>query len=410
MKLIRESRDGTVLYTLTSSGDILGYVAVDTTINGRSCGGLRMLSDVNADEVVGLAQAMTLKYGFLGLPQGGAKAGVRGDPEAPAEERMVRLAAFGSGIAKLLTSGTFIPHPDMGTCGADIDAMLRSIGITVPAKSVEDHDSGYYTAISVEAAAVAALRQRGLALRGSRAAIEGFGKVGKPLAYHLNRAGVRVVAISTRLGAIYDPNGLDVPRLLELSRLMGSAMVDGYPGAARISSAELLELPVELLSPCARHHSIHAGNARSLQCRVICAGANNPVTREAEEILERRGVLYLPDFMSNSGGVLGGTMEFAGVSARRITELISLGIASSVEELLRQSAVQGTTPRAIAENLSRARFAAAKQAAEHPAPWSLLLRAGLMAYRHGLIPTQVVGSLAPAYFRRLPLFRPPAVT
>ena len=410
MKLIRESLDGTVLYTLTSSGEILGYVAVDATINGRSCGGLRMLPDVNADEIVGLARAMTLKYGFLGLPQGGAKGGVRGDPEAPAEKRLQRLAAFGSGVAELLTSGIFMPHSDMGTCGADIDAMLRSIGMTAPAKSVEDHDSGYYTAVSVAAAAVAALRQRGLDPRSCRAAIEGFGKVGKPLACQLNRAGISVVAISTRLGAIYDPNGLDVSRLLELSRRMGSAMVEGYPGAARISSSELIELPVELLSPCARHHSIHAGNASSLRCRVISAGANNPVTREAEQILEGRGVLYVPDFVSNSGGVLGGTMEFAGISASRITKLISLGIDSSVEGLLRQSAVQSTTPRAIAENLSRARFAAAKQAAEHPAPWSLLLRAGLMAYRHRLIPTQVVGSLAPAYFRRLPLFRPPAVT
>ncbi len=403
MTLVRESRGRTTLYTLTSGGELLGYVAIDSLINGKSAGGLRLLPDVAANEVIDLARAMTLKYGFLGLPQGGAKGGVLGAADAHAEERRARLAAFGNGIAGLLRSGEFTPYSDMGTCGDDIRAMLRSAGMPVPRKSVEDHDSGYHTATSVAAAALAAMRHQGLTPEGSRVAIEGFGKVGRPLARHLEQAGCKVVAVSTRLGAVYDPDGLDVARLSELSRTFGSAMVDAYPGAIRLSAPELLELPVELLSPCARHHSIHANNASRLRCRIVSAGANNPVTGDAERILASHGVLVLPDFVSNCGGVLGGTMEFAGIPAGRITQAISAGIASSVEDLLHRAAAAGALPSAIAEELSRTRFAAVQHAAGHPGPLSRLLNAGLAAYRRGMIPKPLVGLLAPAYFRRLPL-------
>ena len=118
VNLTQETIQGTRLYTLLSGDDVVGYVAVDSAINGRSCGGLRMLPDVGADEMVGLARAMTLKYGFLGLPQGGAKGGVRGDPEAPVDGRRSALARFANGVAPLLRDGTYVPYADMGTCAA----------------------------------------------------------------------------------------------------------------------------------------------------------------------------------------------------------------------------------------------------------------------------------------------------
>jgi glutamate dehydrogenase (NAD(P)+) len=404
--LNQENVEGTLLHTLVSGDEVIGYVAVDSTINGRSCGGLRMLPDVGAAEVVGLARAMTLKYGFLGLPQGGAKGGVRGDPEAPVDGRRSTLARFANGVAPLLRDGTYAPHPDMGTCAADVAAMLQSIGLRPGRRAVQDHDSGYYTAVSVAAAALAALRRLGLPPVNCRAAIEGFGKVGRPLARLLQKAGLKVVAVSTRLGAVYDPHGLDVSRLLDLSAKLGSAFLDGYPDAQRISTAELLELPVELLSPCARHHSLHGGNAPRLLCRLISAGANNPATPEAERILAARGVLCLPDFVSNCGGVLGGTMEFAGIPHGKITELINLGTEHSLANLLELAENRGVAPRVVAEELARERFEIVKQAAENPNAAARLLRAGLTMHRHGLIPARLVGLLAPAYFRKLPFFTP----
>ncbi len=404
MRLVQQDRDGTVVHVLLSGDEEIGYVAVDTTIGGRSCGGLRMLPDVDAAEMACLARSMTLKYGFLGLAQGGAKAGVRGDPEASVSDRHARLAQFGAGIAKLLRSRAYVPHPDMGTCAEDIAFMLHSLGLHPGKRALGDHESGYYTAVSVAAGAKAVLRYLGLNPSECCAAIEGFGKVGRPLARFLVESGIRVVAVSTRMGAIYNPNGLDVSRLMKLSGSLGSALVDGYPEADRISQAELLELPVELLCPCARHHSIHEGNVSLLKCAAVSPGANNPITPAAEQTLSAAGVRCVPDFVSNCGGVLGGTMEFAGMLHGRITEMIQRGMDRAVTGLLTEAPRRGLSLRALAETLSRSRFEAVKHAAENPTTAARLLGAGLTLYRAALIPSSIVGRLAPFYFQRLPFF------
>lgn len=187
------------------------------------------------------------------------------------KDRLDRLAQFGNGITQLLRDGTYAPHPDMGTRAEDMAAMLRSVGVRPGKRGLRDHDSGYSTAVSVYAAALATIGRPRLDPAKCSVAIEGFGEVGKPLARLLEGSGFKVVAVSTRLGAIYNPNGLDVPRLTNLSAKMGSALVDGHPEAERISKAELSELSVELLNPCARHHSLHAENAPRLCCRVVRA-------------------------------------------------------------------------------------------------------------------------------------------
>ena len=109
--------------TVVEDSTVMGYVVIDSTVGGRSCGGLRMLPDVDEAEIRSLGRAMTLKYGFLGLPQGGAKAGVRGDPEAPQAERWRRLVEFGRAIAPLLRSHVYIPGTDMGTEDPAADPM-----------------------------------------------------------------------------------------------------------------------------------------------------------------------------------------------------------------------------------------------------------------------------------------------
>src|SRR3989304_5438495 len=115
MDLILKKENDYRIFTAVHDGNVLGYVAIDSTVRDRSCGGLRMLPDIDEAEIRALARSMTLKYGFLGLPQGGAKAGVRCDPEAPKEERRQRLATFGQAIAPLLLSRIYVPGTDMGT-------------------------------------------------------------------------------------------------------------------------------------------------------------------------------------------------------------------------------------------------------------------------------------------------------
>jgi glutamate dehydrogenase (NAD(P)+) len=394
---------GVRVHQVKRGTELLGFVAIDSLIRGQSSGGLRMLPDVDAEEVAGLARAMTLKYGFLGLPQGGAKAGVRGDPEAPREERLERLTSFAEALRPLLSSRVYVPHADMGTCSADIADMLRQQGLAVRSRSLRDHDSGYYTAVSVALAAQEALVLAGVQGVSFTAAIEGFGKVGCALAQILAGRGARIVAVSTTRGALYNPAGLDVDRLARLSAESGSHVVDRYREADRIPREELLQLPVDLLSPCARHNSIHSQNVGAIRCRVISAGANNPVSAEAARLLFDRGIFYVPDFVSNCGGVLGGTMEFAGLRHRKIVGLMRQILGPAIRGVLLRAQAEGTLPGTVAEKMAKARFQAVKRQAENPGLAGRLMEAGLWAYRRNLLPSSLVSRLSPAYFRRLPV-------
>ncbi len=381
------------IITVTRGNELLGYVAIDSTMDGRCCGGLRMLPDVNEAEIAGLARAMTLKYGFLGLPQGGAKAGVRGDPEAPPEVRRERLLAFGREIAPMLCSRRYAPHPDMGTNNTDIRELLQSVGVKVKHRELRVKDSGYYTALTVMAGVKQGARHIGLDLSCASVAIEGFGKVGGALGGLLAAAQIRVVAVSTSRGALYNPRGLDMKQLCAET---GSSFVERYRDAEHLDRAALLELPVDVLCPCARHDSIHAGNASRIAAKLISPGANNPVTPEAERMLRERSVLCLPDFVTNSGGVLGGTMEFAMQPRDVIERFVDQQIGARIARLLGQS----TPPRELAERDARARFAAMHQAAEHPTLKGRLMEVGLECHRRGWVPGALIRKLSLSYFEK----------
>jgi len=401
MKLsFKEESTGRV-FTATQHGNVLGYVAIDSNIRGRSCGGLRMLPDINEAEIRTLARSMTLKYGFLGLPQGGAKAGVIGDPEAPQPERLDRLVEFGQAIKPLLRTKAFIPTSDMGTHNSDIRHMLHSVGMHVTRRELQNNSSGYYTSLSVLAGVVQSARRLGLDLSRCTAAIEGFGNVGKPLADLLLKADVKVVAISTSHGALYNPRGLDVRHLTQLSDEAGSRVVEIYNEAERIDREKLLELPVNILCPCAGWNSLNMNNVYRITAQAICPGANNPITPEAENVLFERGVLCLPDFVTNCGGVLGGTMEFASVSREKIATFINHHIGVRIAWLLNEAKSMRSLPREVAVHFALRRFSHLVQSANHPTPLSRLFHLGLECYRLGWIPGPFVAPLSLRYFEKI---------
>src|SRR3990172_969239 len=207
------------------AGRTLGFLVVDTFVAGRSHGGVRMHPDVTAEEIGLLARTMSLKYAFLGLPFGGAKAGVIGDPEAPLEERRRRLGQFGRALAELLRKELFVPAADMGTDHEDIRHLLRQAGVPMQGRRLPAVSSGYYTAHSVLAGLREMARSQGRGLAGLKVAIEGFGKVGSQLAELLAQAGARVVAISTSEGGAYDPAGLEISLLRREQSQLGSRIL-----------------------------------------------------------------------------------------------------------------------------------------------------------------------------------------
>ncbi|MBN1832571.1 MAG: Glu/Leu/Phe/Val dehydrogenase [Deltaproteobacteria bacterium] len=395
-------KNGNQLLSIVSRGsNILGYLVIDSLVAGRSCGGLRLLPDVDEWEMRQLARAMTLKYGFLGLPQGGAKAGVRGDPEGPLTERRKRLMEFGEAIAPLLQNRIYVPGTDMGTDIDDIRYMLKGVGVPIKYRELRKNDSGYYTAVSVFTSIKQAVRHLRKDLSKCTIAIEGYGKVGSALAGLLQDIHVRVVAVSTSKGAIYNPQGLDIKVLTELTANAGSQAVNLYTDAKHIEPKELLELPVDILCPCARHASVNRKNADLISAHIICSGSNNPVTPEAEAVLSNKGVLCLPDFVTNCGGVLGGTMEFASIRKNKIARFIDGNLGSLVARLLEKAESQNLRPRVIATRLSWQRSEEVRRRAARPTPLAKLFSLMLSLYRRGLIPGPIVAHFSLPYFRNL---------
>ena len=379
---------------------IIGCVVIDSIIHGRSYGGLRMIPHVNEAHLRAAARTMTLKYSFLGLARGGAKAGVQGDPEAPESQRKETLRVFGQAIAPLLQKQVYIPYVDMGTDDNDILGMLKAIGLRVKPPKGKKPDSGHYTAVSVYACAAGAARHLGLKLSGSRVAVEGFGKVGAPLASMLSAAEARVVAVSTSRGAIYSSKGLHIHRLLQIARQSGSRVVEIYEGADPIDKSELLELPVDLLLPCAETYSLHEGNAGKVKARIICPGANNPIAPEAESMLFNRGVLVVPDFVANSGGALGATMAIASLDHEQVVEFIHRHIGGRLAAILIEAEQMGVMPKQVAERIALNRLNQRREKAGFFKLMDGSFQVGLKLYRKRLIPRPLAKIAALKYFER----------
>jgi glutamate dehydrogenase (NAD(P)+) len=390
----------TVLEVSDPEVGLTGWLAVDSIIDNHFCGGLRMLPDVSAPELAALARAMTLKHGFLGIPHGGAKAGVLCNEDASAEKRTRLLAAFGRKVEDLLAARTYLPGSDMGTTNQDIRDMLRNLGIRVPRRALEGRNSGWYTSLTVIAAAREASVARGFDLREATVAIEGFGDVGGAVAQGLDEMGSKIVAVSTRRGALHSPRGLDVAELHRASREHGSGVVDHYQGARKIDRESLLELDVDVLVPCARHHCIHTGNVRKIRARTISCGSNVPATEEAEKLLAERGILCIPDFVANAGGVLGGTMEFAGIRPSSIVSFVNTHFAKQVSFVINRAGQDGAYIREVAERIAMERFTRMRNASGNRSLRKKVFSFSLELYRDGLIPSLCVGSLARPYFQR----------
>jgi glutamate dehydrogenase/leucine dehydrogenase len=388
--------------TITSSdGEPLGFVCIDSTVNGRARGGLRLMPDVSEHELALLARDMTLKYGFLGLPHGGAKAGVIGDPEAPAAERAARLAHFAERALPLLATRAYVPDADMGTTGPEIQAMLQRAGVRVARREYRGHLSGLYTAATVFESAWAAMAARRLDVRTCRVAIEGFGRVGRPLAEMFAAAGAAVVAISTRHGGLHNPRGLDLDALTRCRGTEALAAAEAAGLGRRIAAADLKFVHADVLCPCARHESITQADAERVGAAVLSCGANSPLAPGAERRLWERGITCVPDFVANAGGVLGGTMEFAGWRRQEILDFCARHFRPRVASLLLEAERAGQPVRDIAEAFAVDRFARVKSQAEDGAWTRTALEFALARYRNGWLPARLVQRLSSRYFRGL---------
>uniref|UniRef100_A0A831UIP3 Glutamate dehydrogenase n=1 Tax=Thermus islandicus TaxID=540988 RepID=A0A831UIP3_9DEIN len=290
-----------------------GYRVHHNTALGPAKGGVRFHPEVTLSEVMALAAWMTIKNAAVGLPYGGGKGGVRVDPRKLSVRELERLTRrYTSEVGILLGPDRDIPAPDVNTGEREMawmmDTYSMNVGRTVPGVvtgkplalggSLGRRDA---TGRGVFVTAAAAAEKIGLPIEGSRVALQGFGNVGSAAARAFHDHGARVIAVQDHTGTIYSEGGIDPYDLQRHVAEMGG--VRGYPRAEPLPAPEFWAVPAEFLIPAALEKQITEHNAWRIRARIIAEGANGPTTPAADDILQEKGVLVVPDVIANAGGV-----------------------------------------------------------------------------------------------------------
>ncbi|HEX2293565.1 MAG TPA: Glu/Leu/Phe/Val dehydrogenase [Gaiellaceae bacterium] len=291
-----------------------GFRVTHNIARGPSKGGIRYHPDVTVDEVKSLAMWMTWKCALMGIPFGGAKGGVVCNPKRMSRSELQKMTRrYTTEIINEIGPEKDIPAPDVGTTPAimawifDTYSMNKGHSVlgVVTGKPLNVGGSlGRLEATAHGALYVLreAAKKQGRSLADMRVAVQGFGNVGSYLARFVQEDGATVVALSDSGGGVYNPNGIDVQ--LALAHKQETGQLEGLNDTEAITNDELLAVDCDVLAPCALEQVITADNADGIKAKLIVEGANGPTTPSADEILEDRGVLVLPDVLANAGGVV----------------------------------------------------------------------------------------------------------
>ncbi|WP_397327121.1 Glu/Leu/Phe/Val dehydrogenase [Paenibacillus oceani] len=353
-----------------------GYRAQHTDAVGPTKGGIRFHPNVTAEEVSALSLWMTLKCGIFDLPYGGGKGGIICDPRTMSLGEVERLArGYVRAISQIVGPNKDIPAPDVYTNAQIMAWMLDEYGI------IREHDSpGFITgkpivlggsqgrekatslgvAISIREAAAA----QGMAIKGLRVCIQGFGNVGSHLAEILDQWGAVVVGISDVHGGIYDEKGLDIPYLLDRRDSFGSVT---NLFSKRLSNAEFLTQSCDVLVPAALENQITMENVDSIRAKMIVEAANGPTSMEASEKLHEQGVLVVPDVLANAGGVTVSYFEWVQNNQgyywpeEEVNTKLESKMVEAVQKVLSMAKSRNITPRLAAYMVGVQKYAEASR-------------------------------------------------
>jgi glutamate dehydrogenase (NAD(P)+) len=342
-----------VLHVCEPSLGLKAVVAIDNVARGPAVGGLRMAPDVTVGECVRLARAMTLKNAAAGLAHGGGKSVLWGDPHMPRERKERMLRAFAHALRH---EQDYIVGPDMGTdeeCMAWIkDEIGRSVGLPAALGGIPLDELGA-TGWGLRQAAEVAAPYCGVTLKGATLAIQGFGAVGKHAARFLAQSGVLLVAASDTHGTLYDPGGIDVATLVDL-KSNGRTVCD-YPSGQKLDRDAVIAVACDVWIPAARPDVVRDDNVERLRTKLVLQGANIPFTPGAEKALHERGVIVVPDFIANAGGVICAAMEYGGATASQAFQAIEEKIRANVRAVLDAARDRRLLPREAALSLATER-------------------------------------------------------
>jgi glutamate dehydrogenase (NAD(P)+) len=291
-----------------------GYRVTHNVARGPSKGGIRYHPDVTVDEVRALAMWMTWKCALMGIPFGGAKGGVVCDPKQLSVRELEGMTRrYTSEIINEIGPEKDIPAPDVGTSPREMAWIFDTFSMN-KGHSVLGVVTGKPLTIGgslgrLEATArgglyctLEAIGKLDMSLEGLRVVVQGFGNVGSYYALFMQQEGAKVIAVSDSRGGVYNPNGIDIPSAIAHKQERGT--LQGLGGVEPISNEDLLLLDCDILAPCGLEQVITEENADRIKAKIVCEGANGPTTPLADEILEDKGVLVLPDVLANAGGVV----------------------------------------------------------------------------------------------------------
>ncbi len=348
-----------ILHIYQPALDLRAIVVVDNTACGAAIGGVRMAPDVSTQECFRLARAMTWKNAAAGLPHGGGKSVIFGDPRMPIARKEQLIRAFANAIRDLTD---YVPGPDMGTdelcMGWIRDETGRAVGLPaavggIPLDTIGATGFGLAACVDVASGFI------NLKLNGARLAVQGFGAVGKHAARFLAEKGAVLVAASDTSGTLVDPAGLDVAALIAFKDA-GRPLRD-YPHGTKRDGDAILDADCDIWIPAARPDVVRADTVARLKARLVPQGANIACTRDAEIALQARGILTVPDFIANAGGVICAAIEYRGGTQHAAFEYIDERIRANTRAVLEESRKTGEIPRQAALTLAERRVRAAMQ-------------------------------------------------
>lgn len=345
-----------------------GFLVIDNTALGIGKGGIRMTPNVTKEEVFRMARVMTWKNSLAGIPFGGAKAGIiwhGGDDRL--KEKFIK--SFARAI-KPFVPKKYIPGPDVNTTEREMRLIAEEVGNWKGATGKPanycyknkktgkkicglPHELGS-TGFGVAHATVVAVKASGWDIKNMTIAIDGFGNVGEFAFRHLQKMGAKIVAVTGSRGGIYEEKGLDLKILLDL-KAKKKALTE-YPVGKKIEHCEIFELPVDILIPASVTDVINKENKNKIKAKMIVEGSNIPMKEEIENELFKKGVIIVPDFIANAGGVISSYAEYRGYNPKQMFEIVERKIRHRTKMIMEKSLADKRNPREVATEIALKRI------------------------------------------------------
>jgi len=325
-----------------------GFVVIDNTALGPGKGGIRMTPTVSREEVFRLARTMTWKNAMAQLPFGGAKSGIIADAkELSAEQKNAMVKAFSESI-KEICPGKYVAAPDISMAEHDMEVFAQANGsrksCTGKPKKMGGlpHELGS-TGFGVYHATKVALQHMKKKVKGSTFAIEGFGNVGWFAAKHITDAGGILVAVSDSKGMIYNPKGIKFEDLAHIKK--SERTVTKYSPGKKMSGKKIIETKCDVLITAAIPDLIGKKDVSKIKAKLIVQGSNIAMSSEAEEMLHKKGVLIIPDFVANAGGVISSWAEYIGKKEKFMFKWVEKKITDNTNLVLKAAKRKKIKPR-----------------------------------------------------------------